>query len=420
MKYQDKSVCLIDHGNMLEFAVKLTEDFGKVYFWSDWKGFLPDADSLQVGMGIPGVTRVEDFWTIVDDIDLFIFLDIYDADLQQHLRNIGKRVFGVGGAEKLELNRWDFVKWKDKVGLALPETMRVIGLEKLEEALHRKEFDKSAFIKVSKVRGSMETFHHSDWDMTKLFLDELSHNLGARGAIQEFIIEAEIDAKVEIGSDIFTVDGKYPEVGCYGIELKDLGYLSRCDRYENFPTALKKVNDKLSPMFKENQSRGVFSTEVRVGQDRVPYFIDFCARAGSPTMESEMEMYSNWAEILWEGSQGIMVTPKPLHKYGAIVMMHSEWAMENWQPIGFPDKIRNNIKLRDFTIIKGKYYVVPHVKGWNRIGSIVGFGNTWQAAVGQVKEVAGQIKAYKLDIALDAFEKLEEEISECKKVGITF
>jgi len=88
--YAKKSILVIDNGLFLHFAEHLTEYFGTVYYWSPWVSAFPKSNSLIVGQGVPGITRVRSIWEVADEVDLFVFLDIGYGQLQDYLAGMGK------------------------------------------------------------------------------------------------------------------------------------------------------------------------------------------------------------------------------------------------------------------------------------------------------------------------------------------
>ena len=61
MNLTEQSALVIDHGLYPHVAVKLAEQFGRVSYWVDWAhGGFPSEKRHQIGMGLPGVTKVVD------------------------------------------------------------------------------------------------------------------------------------------------------------------------------------------------------------------------------------------------------------------------------------------------------------------------------------------------------------------------
>ena len=68
-------------GIFVEMAKRLAKDFGRVLYCNDWVGSYPTSRGLVVGQGDPDFERVVDPWAYADEIDLWMFPDVYNAGL---------------------------------------------------------------------------------------------------------------------------------------------------------------------------------------------------------------------------------------------------------------------------------------------------------------------------------------------------
>jgi len=273
-------------------------------------------------------------------------------------------------------------------------------------------------VKIDKYRATMETFKSKNYKSVEPKLDEIEYKVGAFKHIMEFICEDDLPDKVEIGTDAWTVDGKFPASILSGIEVKGSGYVGVFKPYKEFPKSLTHFNDVMAPVLKEYGYRGPFSTEMRIGKDDVGYMIDFCARQPSPCNELYQEFYLNFADIAWKGANGIVVEPDAVAKYGAEAIMYSTWAQNNWQPIEFPAELKPFIKLRNAMKVNGRYYIIPQRDAGSAIGAVTGWGSTLDEAVAKVKKVAEQIEGFFIEIDTESFDKADEELAKCKEYGI--
>src|SRR5512137_1964280 len=192
-------VLIYDNGLFVSWAERLTEYFDRVLYYNPCKNAFPKSNSRLVGTGIEGVEKVTDFWDVVDDVDLFIFPDVYDGDLQNELRRQGKRVWGSGKGEEIELHRWETKQLLARMGLPVQPVVKIVGLEALRD--HLKSVDGKKWIKVSWTRGDMETWEHESYDLSEPRLDELENKLGAKKKVIEFIVEDDIPDAVEVAYD---------------------------------------------------------------------------------------------------------------------------------------------------------------------------------------------------------------------------
>jgi len=414
--YKDKCVTVHDNGLFVELAVLLSHHFGKVNYYSPWESAFPKSNSLLVGKGIPGVNRIDNFQTVVEETDLFVFPDVYFADLQLELESKGKRVWGSRKGEELELYRNQSKKYMRKVGVEIGDYYVVTGLVNLRKYLKENE---NQWVKVSRTRGDMESFHSKNYKLIEPRLDELEHSLGAKKKVMEFIVEESIDDAVEIAYDGYCIDGVFPKKGQWGIEIKDKAYMGVFSNYDDMPEQILDVNEQLSGALRKYRYKNMISPEMRIRmKDKIPLVIDPAMRFGSPPSELQMLMWTNLPDILWHGAEGDCVDPIPAGKYGVELLIHSAWADKNWQAVQFPEELRENVKLRNLTMIDGEYYVVPQSIGLPEIGAVVAVGNTLDEAMEKVKGYAEKVEGYFLDVFPDALDGGQEEIKKLNSIGI--
>jgi predicted RNase H-like HicB family nuclease len=411
----EKSVLFYDNGLFIELAIKLSKTYKKVYYYVPWKNSFPKRNLAQIGQGISGLERIYNFFNYIDKVDIIVFPDVYDGDLQEFLINKGYKVFGSNGGEDMELYREDMKEHMKSLNLPVNPYEVIVGIENLREYLKE---HKNVWVKINLFRGEMETFHSVNYKYIEPFIDQLEYNMGPIKYIQEFIVEEAIDNAVEIGYDGYTIDGEFPTQSLAGIEIKDLGYIGKFLKYKDLPNVITDFNNAIKSTIKKYNYKGFYSTELRVGKDKKAYMIDLCARAGSPPNEVYQEMYTNLDQIVWYGAHGKCIDPIPKGKYALEVMIHSSWADKNWQPIEFPMKYRDNLKFRNLTIIKGRYYVVPCAVGLPEIGAIVAIGDTLDEAINKIKEIAETVKGHYIDIHIESLDSCIEESKKSKEFGL--
>jgi hypothetical protein len=130
-----------------------------------------------------------------------------------------------------------------------------------------------------------------------------------------------------------------------------------------------------------------------------------------------MMLYTNLAEIMWEGADGVCIDPVPDNEWGAELMIHATWAEKNWLQVQYPKELAEHIKLRNYTILDGKTYIIPGGVG---IGAVVATGSTPKEAMDKCKEVAKEIDGYTVEVEPEAFEEIQGEIDKLRKLGIKF
>lgn len=412
----NKTALIYDNGLFVELASRLARDYSKVYYYMPWKNAFPRRQQAMIGEGVEGIERILDLWDVEDEVDTWIFPDVYDGDLVQFLRNEGRAVWGIGPAEFLELDRWRTRELQHDIGVDAPKTQRVVGLKELRKALSKKE---NLWVKVSCFRGDMETFHHESPFVSAPFLDNLATRLGAAQEVMEFLLEEHIEG-VEVGYDGWTIDGNYPGLTSFGYEIKDLGYVGKVLPYAKLHPLLRQVNSALEPIFKEYGARGFMSTELRITKEKRAFLIDPCMRCGSPPTEGSMELWENLGEVIEAGAAGRIVDPKPKGKYFAMAMMHSSWATKHWTPVDVPADLKQWVKFRNLTVIDGKHYFVPQDVELPEIGAVVGIGDSLEEAIEQVDSVAEEIEGFQIEVHNNSFEKAMEVVEEGRELGIEF
>jgi hypothetical protein len=416
MRYKNKSCLVYDFGLFVELAATLARDFGKVFYFSSWANGYPRSNPLLIGKGIPGVERVNAIWPLIDEVDVWVFPDVYEGPLQEHLVNMGKRVWGARLGEELELDRVASKKHCAKLGIDIGPYKVIKGLSALRDHLRE---NKDQYVKISSTRGDMETFKSKNYRLIEPRLDELEHNLGAKKYIMEFIVEEMISPAVEVGYDGYTIDGKFAKGSFFGVEVKDKSYVGKSTRYDKLPEEIRGVNDKLSGTFADYGYRGFFSSEIRITPDHKAYLIDPCCRCGSPPNELYQIMVANLADIIWEGAGGVVVEPEFNAKFGAMLLLNSEWAIKHWQAVEFPRQYRENVKIRNLAVIEKRLYHVPQVSECSQIGAVVAIGDSMQSAIDECKAIAGKVEGHYIDCAADSLDDAESEFAKLREFGIT-
>ena len=136
-----------------------------------------------------------------------------------------------------------------------------------------------------------------------------------------------------------------------------------------------------------------------------------------------MLLITNLADIIWEGAEGTVVEPQFAARFGAQVFLTSEWAGRNWLAVDFPDPVRDFVKLRTFTIIDDRYYVVPQPFGsgtdsgmGTAIGALVAVADTLDGVIAKVHSYADQVSGYKVTAHLDALDEAEAKYEKVKQM----
>jgi hypothetical protein len=168
--------CVVDNGLFIGLAQAISKDFKKVYYTSPWVCAFPTTNTMSIGSHVPGIERIDEFWSRIDEIDLFIYPDIYTGAEQRYLQSIGKRVWGSRYGEDLEIEREEAKLHLKQLGCNIGPYKVIKGLDDLR---HHLKYNDRQFVKISKTRGDGETFFAKNYANIETRLDELEHSLGA-------------------------------------------------------------------------------------------------------------------------------------------------------------------------------------------------------------------------------------------------
>jgi hypothetical protein len=417
MKTSQVTACVWDNGLFPSLACKLAEGYAKVFYFCPWNRYSPKLNQGWIGKGLDGIEVIESPWgPQFDSIDLHVFPDTNFGHEQVYLESIGKAVWGARMGEELENCRECTKRWLKSKGLPVGPYQVVKGMAELRAYL---KTHKDQFVKISKWRGTAESFKSESYKLIEPKLDVLENDLGAFKEILEFVVEEEIPDCVEVGIDAFFIDELQPQNVFAGIEQKDCAFLGVFAEYASLPKGLTQFNDTVAPLMKRFNYRGFFSSEVRINKAGRGFMIDATTRAPSPPSELYQEIYTNLAEIVWQGSNGVLVEPEAEAKYGAQVMIDSDWADKGWQPLEFPDELRRYVKLKFATKINGRHYTIPQSAGVVSPGSVIGWGPTLQAAIDDCKAHAKEVSGYFVDCPTDGLDKAMEQVEQCEEFGLT-
>src|SRR2546429_7239206 len=105
----NKTVCVVDGGLYVSLAQRLAREFERVLYFCDVQQPFPKAGPAVIGDGIDGVERINELWKYRNVVDLWVFPDCSQADLQVELVRQGKLVWGSRFGSELELNRRKFL-----------------------------------------------------------------------------------------------------------------------------------------------------------------------------------------------------------------------------------------------------------------------------------------------------------------------
>lgn len=414
--YKTKSVCVVDNGIFSELATTLSQSFGKTYYTSPWVSAFPSSTQTEIGEGFPDFERVSDIWEIADDVDLFVFPDLFQGPLQQYLEDKGKRVFGSRNGDELENYRDEAKAHFKELDIPQGPYEVVKGMDALRRYIKSRGEEK-LWIKINLTRRDTETFSIESYDLGKNRLDKLEADLGPVAERMKFVVEDNLPETIDIAIDTHCIDGKYPTRTLLGTEEKGEAYVCVVKDWADMPVGLVDIYDKLGPTLEKFQYRNFLSLECRSHEKQV-WLGDPCCRAGSPPFELQLNMLKNLPEMLWYGAEGKMIDPEFDSKYGFELIVHSDWADHNPLLLEFPDKYSDQIKLRYSTRFGDKNWIMPQ-SGGPRVAAIVTCGDNLEDCFEEAEEISKTLRGFKIEVFTRAIPELSKNIQKLKAWGVT-
>lgn len=421
MNIQNKTALVFDYGSYISLAQRLSREdgFGKVYYFVPLihNGF-PTHKPYDIGRNVEGIIKVDEWASVINEVDIVVFPDVYEPALQVYFKSIGKAVFGSKYAGELEYDRVLLKKKIEELGLPINDYWIAKGVDELESILMS---EKDVYVK-SSLRGDCETFHSTNYLLSKGELGRMRSNLGAYANEETYVVEGHIESQAEVGIDTFCINGDYPTDTLTGVEIKDTGYYGRVVKYDSLPQQLKIVTDKFSNTFRESKYCSFHSNEVIIGQDKKGYLIDCTNRAPNPPSDLMMEIYTNLPEIIWMVGNGLVPSLEYKYTHGVQFIIKSELAKTDASPIIVPDEYKDFVKIKNLTIDDdGVWYYTPLGEvQMCEIGSVIGVGNTMREAINMATKIADSLQGFDIKINTDCIDKVKEQIGRLKAIGIHY
>lgn len=414
--------CVIDYGTFIAVAEKLAETMNTVYYHSPFQTEYQDIRNCIKACGLDRVRRLDEFLDphVLDSIDLFVFPDIGFGGLQRHLRSLGKAVWGHMGADSLELFRSRFLEVLDEVGLPRAPSEVIVGLTALADYL--KDND-NKWIKIDRFRGNMETWHHRNYKQSLRTLDGLAVIFGGAREDIVFIVQDEIESDLEIGYDGWCIDGQFPSYSFQGYEEKNELYLGSVLDSADLPEEISVVNEAMAPVLRDYGYRCWWATEIRV-KDGVPYFIDPTPRMPGQTGEHQLETCTNFADVVWQGANGILIEPAFKWKFAAEATLHYTQNQKDpnvhneWKVLEIPEDVRRWVKLYGYCQNEGVYHLP--LEDTDEVGVVLGVGDDVELSLAHLQENIEALKELPLECHVGGFAGLLGSIKEAESQGITF
>ena len=411
----------VDHGGLYQpLAECLARTYKRVLYHDPCEEAFPTVNKAVIGETFPSNERLEvvrEFWPLKREIDLCVFPDSQGAGLQAELLGQGKPVWGSLGSCDIEHDREKFIGLLKENGFAVPPYEKVVGVSALREHLKDKT-DKR--IKVSRYRGTMETYHWRDYGQDGAWLDWLSVLLGGVKDLLPFLVFDSVDNTLEIGGDTYCIMGKWPNLMLDGFEWKDKGYYAALKKREDMPEPSKRVLEAFGPILKECGHMNFWSMEIIVSDGEF-YFLDPTPRGPIPGSASQIALYTNLPKIIAAGAEGECLDPKPTGEYAAECALSLKPANKPpvWDSAMIPNELKEHVMLSGYCTVKDRQWFPPTDTHEEGIGWLSAVGNTPTETIEKVVELA-KLLPDGIHANTDSLVHLLKEIHESEAKGIEF
>ena len=413
MGIEHEKVLFYCRGDHPYLAQDMAKEAKEVLYYTPILGPHPVSRDDQIGAGLDGVEKIDDFEAYKDKVDLIVFPGVYDGEKCDSLRKEGHKVFGAGMSEEIELNRVLFLNTLEKVGLPVIPTYIADGIDDAIKYLTGKE-DK--WLKTPYCRGDFDTMHFHNMATHEPWFNWLRNKLGKRGSDTiEILIQDSFPCVCETGGDRYCIDGEYTKKGTIGYEVKDKGYIYRV--VKEMPKAVNDIDMKMAPEFKRFGYRGAYSTELRINKKGEIRFTDLTARFGSPPGEGQFLTWKKFGQAMSDIADGKVPVLEENAEYGAIIILTSWFNEDNEICVEFPKEFEDNIKLKNDYKHEGKYYCVPNESD-GFFGAVVTVGKSVKEVTEKAKEIASEVHCIGLEYDESVFDKAQEAIESGKQFGV--
>lgn len=406
---------IFDHrGLFVSLAKRLAQSGARVLYSTpeDRRDLITD---VILGDGYTDIECVNDVWEHKKEVDCFVFPDIRHGGMQSELRSQGLPVWGSQRGMILEQDRLFFLEKLKELNLDVPPYSVIEGVTNL--ALFLKE-KKDIWIKVSKWRGSWETFHWRSQKQDGHNIDLWAVKFGGIKDFVRFICFPKIETDLEIGADTYCVDGTWPEQMLHGIERKDAAYFAAVTERSKMPEQLLPVMDAFSPFLKEVGHRNQWSMECRV-TDTHSYFIDATTRGGLPSTNSFMAA-KNVAEVIYHGARGEFVEIDYGYKFSAEVMVKVSGHARAWETIDLPPELKAELMLQNCCEVKGQtWFPADEEDAITDIGWLRSTGDSPKEVLERMNELADALPDG-ANADVEALSDVIREIESEQEQGIQF
>ena len=351
MQSTHDKVLIVDTNLGLDHALKIGERYKTYYAISHCEPY-PKLENNISGYGFNQITKISDFGKGLDQgANIVIFIDSGFGYLADYLRKQGYYVIGSDGkTERLELDRVYVREVLSSLGVDIPPARVVKGIDGVIQAI--KEAKGKVFVKISKVRGSVETFGTDDPYEAEIILSQGGFKIF--GDSVKFVVEEELDG-IEIGVDTWFDGTNFVPIVAETIEMKGNGNATKFTPINKsiwYDTLMK-----IRPYLQANGYVGMFclegffdGTTIRV-TDVTPRFPFICSHAYPRSIK-------NYPDFLVSLAKREPIIPDISYKYSVQIGVYTD-DPDTWRVIHYDRDDIDWIAFRRVAKKGGKYWFVP-------------------------------------------------------------
>jgi hypothetical protein len=151
-----------------------------------------------------------------------------------------------------------------------------------------------------------------------------------------------------------------------------------------------------------------------------PFWSGNC-RYPSPPHQLETELFSNFADIIWEGANGTLTEPEPSANFGVQAALHVKREFReqhDWMVFKIDPEIRPFVKAGFYCEVDGNLCLPPNPLE-NMVGYLVATGDDLESAIDLLKERAEQLPSGML-CEVSSLSDLLSEIKSAEGKGMEF
>lgn len=401
-------VLVVDTNLAIDHAMRFVEDGLEVYYYLANLSAFPKLEDTIAGDGLhERLVKVEDWGEVFDKVGLIYVTDNCFPDLVVKLREKGKLVYGPSP---------ELVKWENdrayayeemrKRGIGVPEGAVVRGKDELVRWIKEREGSgKRFFVKVSKLRGNVETFSVVSAEEAETMLAQGGFGPYLQDLV--FLVQEGVEG-VEIGVDAFVVPDGVCRPLAYTIEEKGRGNVAVWQRSSDFEEFWY---DKVMDVVRSDDYRCNLSIEgIWTGGDLK--VIDVTSRNPYPVSSLYPRFVKNWVDVIFGVAEGRVVELDVDWENPYMVEFTiSTDVADVWRVIEVPDELVNwkgeGVGFRRVVKKDGMYWFVP---GDGLVATVNTKGKTLEKAIEKAKEMVERVKCMYSLYDGTFFESVEEKI----------